>query len=62
MNHSLKPAAFVEALEKNEVYRLSKLEHENIIKYYDFFFHDRHICVVLEYCEVNFFLNFFKFI
>ena len=52
MHHSLKPAAFVEVIEKNEVYRLSKLEHENIVKYYDFLFHDRHICVVLEYCEV----------
>ena len=53
MHHSLKPEAFVEVIEKNEVYRLSKLEHESIVKYYDFFIHDRHICVVLEYCEVN---------
>ena len=52
MHHSLKPTDFVRELEKNAVYRLSKLEHENIVKYYDFLFHDRHICVVLEYCEV----------
>ena len=49
----IKPADFVRELEKNEASRLSQLEHESIVKYYDFFIHDRHICVVLEYCEVN---------
>ncbi len=32
---------------------LYKLEHENIIKYYDFFIENNQICTVLEYCEVN---------
>jgi hypothetical protein len=32
---------------------LSELEHEDIIKYYDFFLENNHICAVLEYCEVN---------
>ncbi len=40
-------------LKENEVFMLSELEHEDIIKYYDFFIENDHICVVLEYCQVN---------
>jgi hypothetical protein len=32
---------------------LSELEHEDIIKYYEFFIENNQICAVLEYCEVN---------
>ena len=40
-------------LKENEVFMLSELEHDDIIKYYDFFIENNQICAVLEYCEVN---------
>jgi serine/threonine protein kinase len=41
---------------------LSGLKHENIVKYYEFFIEISHICIVLEYCDVNFafFYNYYN--
>lgn len=35
----------------NEVRFLSKLEHPNIVKYYDSFIEEEHLYIVMEYCE-----------
>ena len=34
---------------------LRTLNNEYIVKYYEFFFQENFICIVLEYCEVKYF-------
>jgi hypothetical protein len=51
--HAVKPNEYIKKLQRNEVFMLSELEHEDIIKYFDFFLEKDHVCAVLEYCEVN---------
>ncbi len=48
------PSDFFQLLKDCEADRLSELEHENVIKYYEFFIENNHVCIVLEYCDVNF--------
>ena len=50
---SFRPSDIIEALQKCEADVLSKIEHENIIKYYAFFIENDHICVVLEACDMD---------
>ncbi len=53
ISNAQKPDEFIKVLKENEVFMLSELEHEDIIKYYGFFIENNQICAVLEYCEVN---------
>jgi serine/threonine protein kinase len=48
-----KPSDLIRVLKDCEADRLSELEHENIVKYYEFFIEKNHVCIVLEYCDVN---------
>jgi serine/threonine protein kinase len=36
---------------QNEAKLLEKLDHPNIVKCYDTFLDDDHLCLILEYCE-----------
>ncbi len=51
----IRPSDLIQALQKynSEAEILSKLEHENIVKYYELFIENNHVCTVLEYCDVN---------
>ncbi len=55
---AIRPSDLIQSLKDCEADRLSEMEHENVIKYYEFFIENNHICIVLEYCDVNF--AFFK--
>ena len=35
-----------------EIKALSKIEHENIIQFYEYFYADKCINIVVEFCEV----------
>lgn len=41
---------------KNEFKNMMEIANENIVKYYDHFYHTiefiEHICIITEYCEV----------
>ena len=50
----IRPSDLIRALEHCEAEMLSKLEHEYIVKYYELFIENNHVCIVLEYCDVNF--------
>ncbi len=45
--------------ESNEIKLLRRLNHENIIKYFEDFIYNRSLYIIFENCEVNF--SFFKF-
>jgi serine/threonine protein kinase len=49
-----KPSDVYEILQSCEFDRQSVLKHDNIIEYQEYFLENSHICVVLEYCDVNF--------
>jgi serine/threonine protein kinase len=50
---AIRPSDLIQALQKCEAEKLSEFEHENIVKYYGFFIENNHVCIVLEYCDVN---------
>ncbi len=44
----------------NEVTILSKLEHPNIVKYYDSFIEKNFLNIIMEFCEGGDLANFLK--
>jgi serine/threonine protein kinase len=41
------------ALKKCEADVLTKIKHENIIKYYGFFIENDQVCIILELCDMD---------
>ena len=42
--------------DSNEIQLLRKLHHQNIIKYFEDFIHDRSMYIIFENCEVTSFI------
>ena len=63
IHRAFKRSELSEALEKCEAGVFSKREHENLIKYYEFFIEEDQICIVLEAFDIvleKFLENYFK--